>query len=259
MDLISALCADTPLSQDHLAQLSRAITINLAGLNLTDLPPSLFLTTTPTQALTPATAPTSVRAHARAVQHLLCAGNRLRKVPRETLQLEALTTLYLSHNSLPLLPALHTLRNLTSLHASENRLSDFPICLPVTLITLDLSRNTITTIPPDVEHLTRYFTLFFSFPFISFHFLSFTFIYFHFISFPFLSFPFISFHFLSFHFISFHFISFHFISFPFIAFHPRPLLMHFLLRLQFLNLWSNQLVTLPPEISHLVSLERYSL
>lgn len=141
MELATILRTGGNLSQEQLSQLALIISLDLSGCSLTEFPSPLFSSPSHTSA--------------RALQNLLCAGNKIRKIPREILQLESLTTLYLSHNAIGFLPALNHLPSLTSLHASENRLTDFPICLPGSLVTLDLSRNMITAMPPDIEHLVQ--------------------------------------------------------------------------------------------------------
>lgn len=163
MDLVSAMCAGGTLSPDLINQLIKTTVLDLSGRHLSSLPPSLFLprpSSQPSSLTIPSSSSSSSSSYASTsitnnLQQLLCAGNQITKLPRDILQLEGLTTLYLSKNSLGLLPALQALRSLTSLHASENHLSDFPICLPSSLVSLDLSRNAITTIPPDIEHLNK--------------------------------------------------------------------------------------------------------
>lgn len=115
--------------------------------------------------------------------------------------MENLTTLSLTHNEIAILPALHGLRHLTALYASENRISDFPVRLPSSLRVLDLSRNRIGMIPPDIENLSKY-----------------------------------------------------------VKYKTKEnfLLINIHCRLEFLNMWGNELTTLPPETCYLTALERYN-
>ena len=136
MELVDVICNGSKLSPEQATQLALIIFLDLSGRELVEFPRHLF--------------------SCRALQQLLYAGNKLKMIPREMLQLESLATLYLSYNAIGFIPSLQSLPCLTSLHASENRLADFPISLPASLITLDLSRNMIPTIPPDIENLTQY-------------------------------------------------------------------------------------------------------
>ncbi len=123
----------------------RAVTLDLAGLGLTRLPPEICR-------LTKLTA-------------LDLAHNRLATVPLEIDPLTQLQQLDLSHNLIESLPAaLADLATLAQLNLSHNRLATVPPELgQLTQLTrLDLSHNRLAALPPTLGHLTRLTRLYLS-------------------------------------------------------------------------------------------------
>jgi len=120
------------------ALLTKAIVLNLSGLNLTTLPESL--------------------GNLSNLTYLGLSRNQLTTVPESLGNLSNLTRLYLDQNQLTTVPeSLGNLSNLTLLHLDQNQLTTVPESLGnlSNLTELFLSQNRLTTIPESLGNLSK--------------------------------------------------------------------------------------------------------